>query len=148
MKKREIAYIAVSADKYEWILTCCDTIEELALWANCSIVMMRYYLTYHYVDRNKNCVYLKIKMWCIHATFFIIYPLWGYFYSRICSKIKKFVKGVYVIVFYAYSRRNLYFLRNAVFRPPVFTAYTLARQSTPKAVYHGISWLIPNLTHK
>lgn len=58
--KKEVIYTARSADKFEWILVCCDTIEELALWANCSIVMMRYYLTYHFVDYRNNCTYSKV----------------------------------------------------------------------------------------
>ena len=63
MKKqgnREVLYLAIDLSKYEYIYTVCDSLTELALWANCSITKIRYLIRYKFVDLSNQCRYIKV----------------------------------------------------------------------------------------
>lgn len=59
-KKKKVLYIAVGLDKYEYPFIVCDTIEELALWADRSITSIRYFIKYHFIDSKNKCFYIKL----------------------------------------------------------------------------------------
>lgn len=59
-REREIIYQAVTDDEYEFPLCNCDSIIELAHWANQSVELIKFYLHYHCVDYKNNCIYIKI----------------------------------------------------------------------------------------
>lgn len=51
-KKREILYLAVSADDYELPVAVFDSIEELAIWDNCSTKTLKKKITHHIMSNN------------------------------------------------------------------------------------------------
>ena len=59
-QKKEVIYIAVSADRLELTLCAFDTVKELAYWADKPIETIKKAIKRHNKDCENDCYYMKI----------------------------------------------------------------------------------------
>lgn len=62
MKKIEVIYLAISADKFEFPLVVCDTLSELASWADLDVQTIRELIQNRQIDTKNMCRYLRLKI--------------------------------------------------------------------------------------
>lgn len=62
MKKIEVIYLAISADKFELPLCVFDTLSELASWADLDKQKLIRLIKTREVDKRNHCRYLKLKI--------------------------------------------------------------------------------------
>ena len=62
MKKVEVLYIAISADRFELPLCAFDTLAELASWADLDKQKLIRFIKTREVDTRNRCMYLKLKI--------------------------------------------------------------------------------------
>ena len=61
MKKYEVVYMAVSADKYSLPMAVFDTLLEASIWEGCSVNYMCKKLKEHLLSNKKDCYFIRVK---------------------------------------------------------------------------------------
>ena len=62
MKKWEIVYMAVSADKYSLPIAVFDTITEASAWEGCSNSQMHHKIHKHLFSIKNRCYFIAVKL--------------------------------------------------------------------------------------
>ena len=58
--KRNVLYMAVELDEYEYCCAFFDDIKSLAAWAGLPVNIIRYYLRYNFIDFKNKGRYIKV----------------------------------------------------------------------------------------
>ena len=59
-RRKQIMYMAVELDEFEFCRVYFDDINSLSIWSGIPVTELRYYLRYNFIDFKKNVRYIKV----------------------------------------------------------------------------------------